>query len=450
MTTKYDLTTRDIAMKLDNEYANTKRDHFHIPQHVVSEETNETRDMVYLCGNSLGLQPKRTQEMMAEELGRWQTMGVEGHFKGQKRQWTTMDQRSIGYTTKMVGASADEIGVMNTLSVNLHILLLSFYQPTQQKYKIMMEQNAFCSDYHVLQSQLRFHGFDPNEGLIQIAPREGEFTLRQEDILASIEQHKDELALILLPGIQFYTGQLFDIKTITAKAHECGVFIGWDCAHAFANVPLQLHDWGVDFAAWCTYKYGNSGPGSAGGIFIHDKHFNNTTITAKRLEGWWGQSNENRFKMAPHHVPLPGAQAWQMSCTPVVSMICVEAGLEVFEEFEGGMDAVRARSLLLTGYLEELMNKYIINQPNANNITVKLMTPSDPEQRGAQLSLDFDFSVQVIESFLSKNGLIVDERKPRCIRFAPAPLYNTFADCWDAVMILKMVLNLPELKAEQQ
>lgn len=433
------LDSRDFAQYMDeHDPLKSFRDKFHIPK--AAPHTPEVSEALYLCGNSLGCMTKQTQTMFNEELAKWQTHGVEGHFEGE-RPWAEFDDFVRPATALLVGAKEEEVCVLNTLTVNLHFLLVSFYRPKGKRTKILYESDAFCSDHHALKSQIRLHGLDPSEHLIGMKPREGEYTLRTEDIVAKIEELGEEIAVVMFGGIQYYTGQYFQFKPIADAGHLKGCIVGFDCAHAFGNVDLKLHDDGVDFACWCTYKYGNSGPGGPGGIFVHERHHKKSCDELPRLAGWWGQDVKARFSMSDTHSPSESAQGWACSNVPIFSNIALLASLNVFAE-AGGMTQLRAKSKLLTGYLEHLVQT---NFPD-----VKILTPSDPDQRGCQLSLLFNIDVTNVNKELANRGVICDVRKPSVIRVSPTPLYNRFVDVHDFIGKLKQALDCAEAVVKPQ
>ena len=415
------------------------REAFLFPRH-------EDRDCLYFCGNSLGLQPRRVTSYLQEELARWAMLGVEGHFKGELP-WLRFHRALAPASAHIVGALESEVIVMNTLTVNLHLMMVSFYRPRDGRFKIMMEAGAFPSDQYAVESQLRWHGLDPEEALVEIAPRPGEECLRDEDILSAIEEHGNSLALVLFGGLNYYTGQLYDMAAITQAAHRAGAIAGFDLAHAAGNVPLRLHDWGVDFAVWCTYKYMNSGPGALGGVFIHERHAFDTEIP--RLAGWWGYDEKRRFKMEKGFVPNPGAEGWQLSNAPILAFAPMRASHELF--LQAGMDAIRQKSILLTGYLE-----FLIDDLNETGSQLQLITPRNPAQRGAQLSLLTGPEGKQLFEHLARQGVICDWRehnlptqdaagsKAGVIRLAPAPLYNSFSDVFQLSRIIKN-FTLPSL-----
>lgn len=384
-----------------------------------------TRDAIYFCGNSLGLQPKDTRAAIEQELKDWQDIAIGGYLHA-KNPWLTYHNNFKAPLSRLVGCLEEEVTVMNALTVNLHLLLLSFYHPDTTRYKIIMEAGAFPSDQYALETQARLHGFDPNDVILEISPRNTEKLIREEDILTTIEQHKDSLALVLLGGINYYTGQLFDMPAIAAAAHRAGAFAGFDLAHAVGNVPLQLHDWEVDFAVWCSYKYLNSGPGAAGGIYIHERYARDKDMV--RLGGWWGNDEATRFKMEKGFIPKPNAGGWSISTAQVFNMVALKASLPLFEE--AGIDRLRAKSIELTAYLAYLLQQL-------TNLSFEIITPQTPERRGAQLSLYFSRQGKEIHQKMIEAGIIVDYREPGVIRVAPAPLYNSFEDVYQFYLILK-------------
>ncbi|GAB3930714.1 kynureninase [Mucilaginibacter myungsuensis] len=392
------------------------RDAFIIPQH------NGT-DAIYLCGNSLGLQPKAVQTEVAKQLSAWATKGVEGWFDGVEP-WLDYQQSLKGTLEDILGAGAHEISIMNSLTVNLHLLMVSFYQPTNKRYKILMEGGAFPSDQYAVESQVRYHGLEPDDTIIEVFPREGEYTLHTEDIIQAINDHADELSLVLFSGINYYTGQFFDIKAITEAAHAVGVCAGFDLAHAAGNVPLKLHEWKADFACWCSYKYLNSGPGGISGIFVHEKH--HSDITLDRFAGWWGNRRSTQFKMEKGFDPEAGADGWQVSTAPILLMAAHKAALSAHGS-AGGIGKLRQKSLRLTGYFEFLINS--VNTGIGEEL-FKIITPTDPEHRGAQLSIICQQNGKAIFDYLTEHGVIGDWREPDVIRLSAVPLYNTFTEVY--------------------
>lgn len=416
--------TLSFAQQLDQQdELRSYREQFYFPKSI---ETGE--QALYFTGNSLGLQPKSARDYVNTELDAWAEYGVEGHFHGENP-WFHYHKFFSEKSARLVGALEHEVVIMNNLTVNLHLLMVSFYRPTVTRNKIIIEGGAFPSDQYAVASQARMHGFNPNDVVIELVPREGEHTLRTEDILAKIEEHGDSLALVMLPGVQYYTGQAFEMETITKKGHDVGAFVGWDLAHAAGNLVLKLHDWNVDFAAWCTYKYLNSGPGSVSGTFVHDRHSELSDIP--RFEGWWGHSEDERFKMEKGFIPMKGAQAWQLSNAPVFNMAIYKASLDMFDEV--GMEKLRAKSDRLTAYMEFLLSGLKDDSGRAN---FELITPSDPKHRGAQLSILSLKQGKGLFDTITKKGVIADWRNPNVIRVAPVPLYNSFEDVYRFVKIL--------------
>ena len=405
----------NFALELDkNDALSPFRKEFLFPKNEKGEA------QVYLCGNSLGLQPAKASEYLRTELEDWEKWGVEGHFHGRKP-WFHYHKFLTDNTAELVGAKTHEVVVMNQLTVNLHLLLVSFYRPDGDRYKIIMEAGAFPSDMYAIQSQVEFHGYDYEDAVIELQPREGEYTLRTEDIVAAIEQHSDELALVFFSGVQYYTGQFFNIETITAAAHKAGVPAGFDLAHAAGNVELKLHDWNVDFAAWCSYKYLNSGPGNVSSVFIHERHSLNPDTP--RFAGWWGHREDVRFKMQRGYIPEPGAAGWQLSNAPVFGMAVHRASLDIFHR--AGMNRLTEKSRLLTAYLS-----FLIKQARENNSDLRFSIITPDEERGCQLSLLTDESGKQLFEHLNANGIVADWREPNVIRMAPVPLYNSFEDVW--------------------
>ncbi|RAJ35408.1 kynureninase [Pedobacter cryoconitis] len=390
------------------------RDEFLFPQ-------QNGKPFIYLCGNSLGLQPKSAREVLGKQLDNWQNLAVEGWFEGDSP-WMFYHKELKQLMAPIVGALPAEVCPMNTLTVNLHLLLVSFYRPQQKRFKIIMEAGAFPSDQYALESQVRFHGYDPAEAIIEIAPRAGEYTLRTEDIVARIAENADELALVLFGGINYFTGQWFDMKAITEAGHAAGALVGFDLAHAAGNVPVQLHDWDIDFACWCSYKYQNSGPGGIGGIFVHEKHFKDDTLN--RFAGWWGYQESTRFKMEKGFVPEPGADGWQISCSQVMPMALYHASLQIFEA-AGFMGPIRDKSKLLTAYLI-----YIIDQVNLaiGHQQYKVITPENENDRGTQVSIIASGNAKGVFEKLVAHNVLGDWREPNVIRLSPVPLYNSFED----------------------
>jgi len=382
---------------------------------------------IYFTGNSLGLQPKTTAKFILEELKDWAVLGVEGHEHA-RRPWLYYHKFTKNALSKLVGAKPAEVVAMNQLTVNLHLMMVSFYRPTKHRYKILVEAGAFSSDQYALESHLRYCGFDPDDALVEIRPREGEHTLRTEDILASIALHGQQLSLILFGGVQYYTGQFFDIKRITEAGHHVGAVAGFDLAHAVGNVPLSLHEDKVDFAVWCSYKYLNSGPGAIAGVFVHSTHAHNFQLP--RFAGWWGHDERERFDMRKGFKPMPGADGWQVSNVPVFQSAAHLAALKIFERTS--LRTLRKKSLLLTGYLEFLLTGC---DPHGEHFS--LITPGNPAARGCQLSLLFKKRGRRVFNHLSNCGVMADWREPDVIRVAPVPLYNTFEEVFRFAEILR-------------
>jgi kynureninase len=388
------------------------REKFLIPQH-------DGQDVVYLTGNSLGLQPRSTREYIQHELDDWATHGVEGHFQA-KNPWLSYHELLTEKMARIIGALPEETVMMNQLTVNLHLLMVSFYRPTQTRYKILCEAKAFPSDQYALQSQIRFHGYNCDDALIEVAPREGEFHIREEDIIKAIDKHRDDLALVMIGGVNYFTGQVFDMQEITKHAHSVGAVVGFDLAHAAGNVKLNLHDWNVDFAAWCTYKYLNSGPGSVAGAFVHKKHLLNMELPM--FAGWWGHDKKTRFLMDSKFIPMASAERWQLSNAPVLSMAACRASLDIFDE--AGMDELTEKSRKLVAYLEFIVKEI----DKRKNDCLEVITPL--ARRGSQLSVVAHGYGKKLFSELIENGVIPDWREPNVIRCAAAPLYNSFEDIY--------------------
>ncbi len=391
------------------------RDQFLLPQHAGAP-------VRYFCGNSLGLQPVTVRENILHELDHWAAHGVEGHFRGDLP-WMHYHKFVAQQSAQIVGAHPHEVVVMNTLTVNLHLMMVSFYQPTPTRFKIVMEAGAFPSDQYAMETQVRWHGLDPATAIIEIAPRSGEDTLRTEDILQIIEKEGNSVALVLFGGVNYYTGQFYDLAAIAATGHRVGAMVGFDLAHAAGNVPLHLHDWQADFAVWCSYKYLNAGPGGPAGVFVHERHADRTDLP--RFAGWWGHDENERFQMRKGFKPMRGAEGWQLSNAQIFSFAASKAGLDIFAAV--GMDALRAKSLLLTAYLE-----FGLNAANPDGKRFRIITPADPDARGCQLSILTDDHGKMLFDYLAAQGVIADWREPNVIRLAPVPLYNSFADVFMA------------------
>jgi kynureninase len=389
------------------------RDQFIFPQHA-------GKPVLYFCGNSLGLQPKTVRPALEHELAQWATYGVEGHFRGELP-WMHYHKFLTEQSARLVGALPQEVVVMNTLTVNLHLMMVSFYRPTARRFKIIMEAGAFPSDQYAMETQARWHGFAPEDAIVELTPRPGEHTLRTSDILDAIAQAGDTLALVMLGGVNYYTGQFFDLEAITRAAQAVGAYAGFDLAHAAGNLPLRLHDWGADFAVWCSYKYLNAGPGGPSGVFVHERHGANAALP--RFAGWWGHDEAARFQMRKGFIPMAGAAGWQLSNAQIFSFAAHKAGLDLFDA--AGMDNLRAKSLALTAFLE-----CILDEINREKQLFEIITPRDPQARGCQISALTDHRGKALFDFLTENGVIADWREPNVIRFAPVPMYNSFEDVY--------------------
>jgi kynureninase len=418
--------TLAFAQQLDEQdELRSFREKFYFPQH-------QGKDCIYFTGNSLGLQPRNVQAYVQQELNDWSNMGVEAHFTA-KHPWLSYHEMFPPILSKIVGCNENEIVVMNSLTVNLHLLMVSFYRPTAQKFKMICEEKAFPSDQYALESQVRYHGFDPKNAIIEIKPRPGEHTIRTEDITDAILLHKDELALVLFGGVNYYTGQFFDIQKITKAAHEVDVVAGFDLAHAAGNVELKLHDWEVDFACWCSYKYLNSGPGGVAGVFIHEKHAKNKDVP--RFAGWWGYTKDTRFKMEKGFEPIQTAEGWQLSNAPVLSMAAHKASLDIFKD--AGIDKLHAKRKRLTAFLHFVLND--INARQEKKI-INIITPETENERGCQVSILMEAKGKEVFNALTKQGVVADWREPNVIRVAPVPLYNSFEDVWKFGSIIQSIL----------
>ncbi|WP_424001969.1 kynureninase [Maribacter sp. IgM3_T14_3] len=411
--------TLAFAQSLDaKDNLKTYRDEFLFPK-------INGKEVIYFTGNSLGLQPKRTKSFIDEVMKVWAELAVEGHFYAEKP-WWDYHERLAAPLAKVVGALPEEVSVMNTLTVNLHLLMVSFYNPTKKRFKILCEEKAFPSDQYMFQSQVRFHGLDPEETIIEIKKRDGEHHWRTEDILEKINELGDELALVLIGGVNYYNGQVMDMETITKAGKAVGANVGWDLAHAVGNVELKLHDWDADFASWCSYKYMNSGPGNASGIFVNKKHLNKKDI--QRFEGWWGTKKETRFLMKPEFEPMENADAWQISNAPILSVAPYLASLTMFEEV--GMQKLIEKRKLIVSYLE-----YILHEIDKEvDSSFEIITPED---RGCQLSVFLHGQGKSLFNYLMENGVVTDWREPNVIRLAPAPFYSTYEDMYRFGQILK-------------
>ena len=396
----------------------TLRDQFHIPP----AAGGLFRESAYLAGNSLGLQHRSIRPRLNDELDDWARLGVEGHLEA-KRPWLSYHELLRAPAARLVGAAPAEVVMMNSLTVNLHLMMTSFYRPTSERFAIVIEDSTFPSDSYAVRSQVALHGYDPDSAVIRLRPRDGESALRTEDVVAFLEAEGSRVALVLLGGVNYLTGELPDIPAITAAGRAAGAVVGWDLAHAAGNVPLQLHDWDVDWAAWCTYKYLNAGPGAVAGCFVHERHLADRTLP--KLAGWWGTRPATRFAMAPVIDPVDTADSWQLSNPPILAMAPVLVSLEVFDAV--GLPALRAKSMRLTSYLESLLDGFDI------------LTPRAPGRRGAQLSVRVRDAAGVSRVLRDTHGVIADHREPDVIRLAPAPLYCTFHDCWRAAEALRHV-----------
>jgi kynureninase len=442
-------STENFALRMDEQDAlKNFREKFYIPKQANGE------NVLYFTGNSLGLQPKTAREYIGQELKDWETFGVEGHFHA-KNPWMPYHENLSDSMAKIIGAKPIETVVMNSLTVNLHLLMVSFYRPEGKRNKIVIEKNAFPSDQYAVGSQIKFHKVlspafrrqdvenqsipntneKPPEGrtqnaLIELAPREGETTLRAEDIEQTLRENGEEIALILLGGVNYYTGQAFDMKRLTEIGHEIGAVVGFDLAHAAGNIELSLHDWNVDFAAWCSYKYLNSGPGGIAGVFVHERHAENFDLP--RFAGWWGHDKETRFLMGDEFVPIKGAEGWQLSNPPIFQLAALRASLDIFDE--AGMINLREKSAKLTNYLEFLLSEI-------HDERISIITPKDENQRGCQLSIRVKNADKSLFKAISTRGVIADWREPDVIRVAPVPLYNSFTDCRKFAEILKDCLR---------
>ena len=389
------------------------RNRFYIPQH-------DGKDCIYFTGNSLGLQPKTVSQYVHQELDDWARMGVEGHFNA-KNPWMPYHEIFPKQLSKIIGCKENEVVVMNSLTVNLHLLMVSFYRPTKQRYKIICEAKAFPSDQYAFETQVKYHGFDPKESIIDVEPRQGEYAIRNEDIISTILQHGNSTALVLFGGVNYYTGQYFDLQSITEAAHSVNAYAGFDLAHAAGNVELNLHDWNADFACWCSYKYLNSGPGGVAGIYINEKHIANNELP--RFAGWWGYTKETRFKMEKGFEPIPTAEGWQLSNAPILSMAAHKASLDIFDE--AGMEKLNKKRKLLSDYLLFIVDH--CNERSGEKL-IEVITPRDQKEKGCQVSMLMLKNGREVFDELTKQGVIADWREPNVIRVAPVPLYNSFED----------------------
>jgi kynureninase len=412
----------DFARQLDAEDPlRSFREKFHLPL------GKDGKPLIYFAGNSLGLMPKAARQIVEQELDDWAKLGVDAHLDA-ATPWYSYHETLREPTARLVGAKPNEVICMNSLTVNLHLMMATFYRPTKSRFKILMEEPAFPSDTYAIKSQIVHHGLDPKDALILARPRKGEFTVRTEEIIDLIEKHAEQLAVVMIGAVNFFTGQLFDIEKITSAAQRHEVVVGFDLAHAIGNVPLALHNWNVDFAVWCSYKYLNAGPGAAGGAFVHERHATNTKLP--RLAGWFGNDPNTRFQLhlEPEFIPVPSADGWQISNPPIFSMAPLRASLSIFDE-AGGMEGLRAKSIKLTGYLQ-----FLLEQAGSNRLTV--ITPRDSDARGCQLSILVNEHPKELFKKLEAAGVKCDFREPNVIRAAPTPLYNTFEEVWRFSKIL--------------
>jgi len=401
--------------------------YFHIP-HAVHQGNETSKKSIYFCGNSLGLMPKTVNKYIEAELTDWANLGVEGHVHG-SNPWVSYHEILTPTMSKIVGAKSSEVVVMNGLTVNLHLMLASFYRPTPERFKILIEYNPFPSDRYALESQVRFHGYDPAEAIIELIPKDGSEIVDTETIIETIAEYGDGIALIMMAGVNYYSGQLYPIAEITQLGHAAGCLVGFDLAHAAGNVTLNLHDDGVDFAVWCSYKYLNSGPGNLSGCYVHERHHRDEKLP--KLTGWWGHNKAERFKMAPGFVPIPTVESWQLSNPPILAMAAIKASLDIFEEV--GMQHLVDKSKKMSAYLFELLE-------DLDTDKIKIITPTNPEARGCQVSIQMVNKDKTLFNRLAAEGIIADWREPDVIRIAPVPLYNTFAEIQIFVSLIKKYL----------
>jgi kynureninase len=418
--------TLTYAQQLDaNDPLNGYRAQFYLP-------IMNGKPALYFTGNSLGLQPRATQDVVLKELEDWATFGVEGHFHA-RNPWLSYHEQFAKPLATLTGAKETEVVCMNQLTVNLHLLLVSFYRPQGKRYKIICEAKAFPSDQYALESHVKHHGYAYDDAVVEVHAREGEYCIRHEDVIAKINEVGSELALVMIGGVNYFTGQVFNMQAITAVAHQVGALAGFDLAHAIGNIKLELHNWNVDFATWCSYKYLNSGPGGVSGAYIHERHA--TDATVPRFAGWWGHDKETRFKMNRGFVPMPTAEAWQLSNAPVLSMAAHKASLDIF--MAAGIDNLFAKRDKLTAYLEFIINDVATNTGNQ----LQIITPSNPAERGSQLSVVAHGQGKALHDALTQHGVIADWREPNVIRLAPVPMYNSFEDCFRFGELLTHILN---------
>jgi kynureninase len=402
------------------------RERFFIPQH-------NGKNCIYFTGNSLGLEARTTPQYVKQELDDWATLAVDAHLQA-KNPWLPYHEIFPTQLSKIIGCLPDEVVAMNSLTVNLHLLLVSFYRPTKERYKIICEYKAFPSDQYAMESQVRFHGFDPEDAIVEVKPRQGEHALRTEDILSTIKQYGNQTALVLFGGVNYLTGQLFDMKAITAAAHSVGAYAGFDLAHAAGNVELHLHDWNADFACWCSYKYLNSGPGAVAGIYIHEKHVKNKELP--RFAGWWGYTKETRFKMEKGFEAIPTAEGWQLSNPSILAMAAHKASLDIFDE--AGMERLHSKRKLMSDYL-----LFIIDDINSRQVEkiIRIITPRGENDKGCQVSMLMLKRGEEVFNQLIKQGAMADWREPAVIRVAPTPLYNTFEEVWRFGEIVRTTIS---------
>lgn len=400
------------------------RNQFHIPKH-------NKKPAIYFIGNSLGLQPKKTKTLLLEELADWASLGGEGHLNS-RRPWLYYHKFTKKALAQLTGAKTSEVVAMNQLTVNLHLMMVSFYRPEGKRFKILTEAGAFPSDQYAFESQIRFHGFHPDDALIELSPRKGEHILRTADILTAINEHASELALVIFGGVQYYTGQFFDIQKITAAGRNAGAYVGFDLAHAIGNTPLNLHRHNVDFAVWCSYKYLNAGPGGLAGAFIHERHGKDFTLP--RFAGWWGHNERDRFKMEKGFQPMEGVDGWQLSNVPILQAAALMASLHIFQE--AGINEIRKKSVIMSKYMD-----FLLGEINQDDKYFTILTPADARERGCQFSLYFPRNGKRIFDLLTKAGIMADYREPNVIRVAPVPLYNTFQEVFRFAEILSKILK---------
>ena len=411
--------SKDFAINLDaKDKLQSYQEKFHFPLQKNGEKH------IYLCGNSLGLQSKNTTEFIQQELEDWKNLGVEGHFHA-RNPWLPYHEFLSDSYSKILGAKSSEVVAMNTLSVNLHLMMVSFYQPTKKRFKVLMEADAFPSDIYAIESHLKHHNLNPEKAIIRLKPRKNESFIRTKDVEEIIDNDGEEIALIILGGVNYYTGQVFDMKEITKLGHKKGIKVGFDLAHAVGNISLSLHEWNVDFAVWCSYKYLNSGPGSVGGVFIHERHHKSNL---NRFAGWWGHDKVSRFKMPEKFSPIQTAEGWQLSNPPILSLAAIRASLSIFDEV--GMDALVEKSKQLTSYLVFLLE-------NIQSDRISIITP---QERGCQISIRVKNGNKELFDKLTDNGVIADWREPDVIRIAPVPLYNSYSDVYSFYKILEEIL----------